>query len=105
MPQQGIEGQTTTRRLQCMKLVIPLLLLCVMALTQVSALSAQNESHRPGEHCCLLCHAGPMQLLEARVLMPRAPVFQVEWLPSHVSFESCSDFRLVRRPSRAPPIV
>jgi hypothetical protein len=105
MLQQGIEGQTTTRRLQYMKLVISLLLLCVMALTQVSAFSAQNESHRPGEHCCMLCHVGPLQLLDTRVLMPEAPVLHVEWLPSHVSFESRSDFRLVRRPSRAPPIV
>ena len=86
-------------------LLVVLLLLCVMAPTQFSALSAQIESHTSGDHCCLLCHVGPLPFLQTSVSAAWAPVFQVVCLAPPAYFETTSDVRLLPSSSRAPPAV
>jgi hypothetical protein len=86
------------------RLLLVLLLLCVTALAQSSAL-ANNESHRAPNHCCLLCHVGPLPFLQTSVSTAWTPVFQVVWLASPATLETISDFQLVPCPSRAPPVV
>jgi hypothetical protein len=93
-----------TREIHCdRRLLVVLLLLCVTMLAQSAALSAQSESHHSPDHCCLLCHVGPLPFLQTSVTSALAPVFQVVWLapPAHV--ETTSDVRLVPSSSRAPP--
>jgi len=46
------------------RLVVVLLLLCATVLAQSSALAAQSESHHSPDHCCLLCHTGPLPFLQ-----------------------------------------
>ena len=85
-----------TREIHCdRRLLVVLLLLCVTVLAQSSALSAQSESHRSPDHCCLLCHVGPLPFLQTSVSAAWAPVFQVVWLAPPRNFETTSDFRLV----------
>ena len=95
-----------TRQIHCdRRLLSVLLLLCVTMLAQSSALPAQTESHHSPDHCCLLCHVGPLPFLQTRATTLLAPVFQVVWLtpPAHV--ETPSDERLVASSSRAPPAL
>ena len=87
------------------RLVVVLLLLCVTVLAQSSALSAERESHHSPDHCCLLCHVGPLPFVQTRVSAALEPVFQVVWLALPARFETTSDLRLVPFPSRAPPVV
>jgi hypothetical protein len=87
------------------RLPIVLALLCVTMLAQSSTLLAQSQSHHSPDHCCLLCHKGPLPFLQTSVSAALAPVFQVVWLSPPAHFETTSDVRLVPSPSRAPPAV
>ena len=87
------------------RLWIVLLLLCVTVLAQSSALSAQSESHHAQDHCCLLCHVGPLPFLQTSVSATLAPVFQVVWLAPPARVEATADVLVVPRASRAPPSV
>jgi hypothetical protein len=95
-----------TREIHCdRRLLVVLLLLCATLLAQSSALSAQSESHHSPDHCCLLCHVGPLPFLQTSVTAALTPVLQVVWLAPPAHFETTSDVRLVPSPSRAPPTV
>ena len=87
------------------RLWIILLLLCVTVLAQSSALSAQSESHHAADHCCLLCHVGPLPFLQTSVSATLAPVFQVVWLAPPASVEITPDVLILPSASRAPPSV
>ena len=87
------------------RLWIVLLLLCVTVLAQSSALSSQSEQHHSPDHCCLLCHVGPLPFLQVRASTVIAPVFQVVWMAPTAYIEAASDVLLVPRASRAPPSV
>ena len=92
------------RRAHCdRRLLTVLLLLCAMVVAQSAALSEQSKSHQSTDHCCLLCHVGPLPFLQTSVSAALAPVFQVVWLapPSHA--EGTLDAPLVPNSSRAPP--
>jgi hypothetical protein len=95
-----------TREIHCdRRLLVVLLLLCLTMVAQSSALSAQSESHHSPDHCCLLCHVGPLPFLQTSVAAVLAPVFQVVWLAPLAHFDTPSDILLVPTSSRAPPAV
>jgi hypothetical protein len=85
------------------RLLFVFLLLCVTMLAQSSALSAQSETHHSPDHCCLLCHVGPLPFVQTSVTAVLAPVLQVVWLAPPAHLETTSDIRVVPSPSRAPP--
>jgi hypothetical protein len=95
-----------TRRFQPdRRILLVLFLLCLMVSAQFSALSAQSQPHQPTDHCCLLCHVGPMVFLQTSVSGLAAPVFQVVWLAPLPQVEATPDVLLVPRSSRAPPVL
>jgi hypothetical protein len=95
-----------TRAIHCdRRLLVVLLLLCVMVLAQSSAVSAERESHHSPDHCCLLCHVGPLPFLQTSVSATLAPLFRVVWLAPPVQIVTTADVRPVPSPSRAPPAV
>ena len=85
--------------------MVVLLLLCAMVVAQSAALSEQSKSHQPTDHCCLLCHVGPLPFLQHSVSAVLAPVFQMVWLAPPAHFETTSDVLVVPSPSRSPPAV
>lgn len=85
------------------KLRLILLLLCVVVLAQSSALSAQSRLHQSTDHCCLLCHTGPLPFLQTSTSAALAPDFQVVWQSPPAPFETISDIQVIPSPSRAPP--
>src|SRR5581483_7644913 len=57
-----------------------LLVLCLLALAQVSAFASANEQHHSQDHCCLLCHVGPLPFLQTNVSAVVMPLLASVWL-------------------------
>jgi hypothetical protein len=86
------------------RLIIVLLMLCAMVLVQSAALSTQNASHHSGDHCCLLCHVGPLPFVETSVAAAAVPVLPVTRVVPAAKFQDAHDVLLPTRSSRAPPV-
>src|SRR5450755_2810758 len=58
-----------------------------MLMGQSLALASQEESHHATDHCCLLCHAGPLPFLQTTVAATRrcCPLASRAVLPPHNS--------------------
>ena len=85
------------------KALFVVLLLCVTCLVQFGALLGERESHHSSDHCCLLCHVGPLQFLETSQTPVVAPVFEVVWLTPDLEAAQAHDVQLPASPARAPP--
>ena len=85
------------------KALFIVLLLCVTGVAQFSALLSEPETHHASDHCCRLCHAGPLQFLQASASAGLAPVFDVVWMTPAVEVAMAHDVRLSASPARAPP--
>ena len=81
------------------------LLLCMTGIAQFAALVAEPETHHASDHCCLRCHAGPLQFLEASASAGLAPVFEVVWRTPAAEVATTHDVQLPASPARAPPAV
>jgi hypothetical protein len=87
------------------KALFVILLLCVTGVAQFAALVGEPESHHSADHCCLLCHMGPLHFLEASASAGLAPVFAVVWLTPATESATAHDVQLPSSPARAPPAV
>jgi hypothetical protein len=87
------------------KALFIVLLLCVTGAAQFAALVGEPESHHASDHCCLLCHMGPLQFVETSVAVGLAPVFAVVWLTPATEVAMVHDVQLPFSPARAPPAV
>jgi len=80
-----------------------LLLLSLTLLGQSFALASQDESHHAPDHCCLLCHVGPLPFLQTTVSATVTPVFRIAWLAPNPNFEPAHQGPLAPSSSRGPP--
>lgn len=78
-------------------------LLCATAYVQGAAFESAPEHHHSPDHCCLLCHIGPLPFLQASTCATAAPAVPVEWLVSNPNSESVHDILLAPSSSRGPP--
>jgi hypothetical protein len=85
------------------KALLIVLLLCVTGVAQFAALVGEPESHHSADHCCLLCHMGPLHFLQASPSAGLAPVFAVIWLTPAADEASAHDVQLPSSLARAPP--
>jgi hypothetical protein len=83
--------------------VTVLLLACLMLMGQSLALASQEESHHAADHCCLLCHAGPLPILQTTATATVTPVFLVAWLAPVPDFEPAHQVLSSASSSRGPP--
>jgi len=83
--------------------VLVLLLVCLTLLGQSLTLASQEESHHGPDHCCLLCHVGPLPFLQTTAAAVVTPVFLVAWLAPDPDFEPAHPTPLFGVPSRGPP--
>ena len=79
------------------------MLVCLILAGQSFALASQDESHHSADHCCLLCHVGPLPFLQASVAATVTPVFLVVWLAAAPDFEPAPQVLLSTSLSRGPP--
>ena len=87
------------------KALFIVLLLCVTGVAQFAALATERETHHASDHCCLLCHVGPLQFLEVSASAALAPVFEVVWLTPGSEGAATHDVQFPTSPARAPPAV
>jgi hypothetical protein len=80
-------------------LLLVLLTLCGQSL----ALTSQEESHHAPDHCCLLCHLGPLPFLQTTVAATLTPIFQAAWLAPTSDFEAAHQMPVFAGSPRAPP--
>jgi len=69
---------------------------------QCHALDAGHESHE-AQHCCVLCHFGPLPLVSAAAPAAPPPLLAVARLEPMVTAEPARDVLLTASSSRAPP--
>jgi len=79
-----------------------LLLMCAVFCAQAASL-AWDHSHQDSQHCCGLCHAGPMPFLQPSVSGVVAPVVAVAWLATPSELGTAPETLLSSGSSRAPP--
>ena len=85
------------------KALFIVLLLCVTGVAQFGALVSEPETHHASDHCCRLCHIGPLQFLQASASAGLAPVFEVVWLIPAAEVATVRGVQLPASPARAPP--
>ena len=85
------------------KVAVVALLLCATVAGQTGSLLAASEHKESEQHCCLLCHMGPLPLVQAAAPVAPTPLLAVAWLEPVPVFESAHDVALTARSSRAPP--
>ena len=95
--QAAPDGQPSGRTL------LILLLVCLTLLGQSLALVSQEESHHASDHCCLLCHVGPLPFVQTAVSATVMPVFLVAWILPAPDFELAHSAQLFASSSRGPP--
>ena len=99
----------TARRSPCVinrgraRTLFVLCLLCLAVWAQSSALALENHAHHSSEHCCLLCHTGPLPFLQTEVSTSAAPVLLVAWVASAAEYHGAPEALVPTRSSRAPP--
>jgi len=79
------------------------LLVCLTLMGQSLALASQGESHHAPDHCCLLCHVGPLPFLQTTVTATVMPIFLVVWLAPAPDFSPAHQVLLSAISSRGPP--
>jgi hypothetical protein len=85
------------------RVVLVLFLLVATVCAQTHALAFEHQHHSSG-HCCLLCHAGPLPLLQSRISAAAvAPVLSTIWLALSGGIETPREALLSAASSRAPP--
>jgi hypothetical protein len=59
---------------------VALLLLFAVVCAQTAWLASDCGHEHSSQHCCGLCHAGPMAFVAPAILFSAAPVSPVEWV-------------------------
>ncbi len=82
---------------------VVVVLLCLVICGQASALALQHHKHGPTEHCCLLCHTGPLPWLQSALPIAAAPLQWAAWFSATYEFEGTYDTLISVSSSRGPP--
>jgi len=101
----GIQDSSDNRRRPDQAGAGILVLVCLTLLGQNLAIAGQQESHHGSDHCCLLCHAGPLPFLQTVIAGRQAPVFAVAWLAPLPDFSPAVQPLLLTISSRGPPVL
>src|SRR5690349_1523840 len=86
------------------RVLLVLFLLCSTVYAQSSALELENGHHHSPEHCCTLCHIGPLPFLQGVASAYVPPVLSVVWLPPSAELDPTHQEFLSQSSSRAPPL-
>jgi len=102
-PQFRYTSADLTRVVQfVVRRALVLALLCGTVAAQSHALDAAHESHE-AQHCCVLCHFGPLPLMQAAAPSAPAPLLAVAWVEPSPGLAPARDVQLATSSSRAPP--
>ena len=85
------------------KFVLVLLIAYGTVSSQAAWLTPEHSHPGEPEHCCGICHAGHLQLVEAAAVIQVLEPARVEWLQSFEESQHEPDALVVSGQSRAPP--
>jgi len=91
------EGKSVSR------LLLTLFVLCVTLAAQSASFAAEQETHHSSQHCCGLCHIGPLPVLPAAIAAVVAPAVSPVWLAATDSADGVREVLASSSASRAPP--
>jgi hypothetical protein len=79
------------------------LLLCAVMCAQTASLASEHAHECSSQHCCALCHAGPLPFVQPVIAAEFLPLLQVVWLQSSFDAGSAHEVLPAVGSSRAPP--
>ena len=85
------------------QLLLIVLLLCATLNAQANSLASEQETHKGSQHCCRLCHMGPVPILAAATVIVAVPTVSGVWITPHRAPDAPRGVLLPAAPSRAPP--
>jgi hypothetical protein len=80
-----------------------LLLLCAMFCVQTASVASEQFHQHSSQHCCGLCHVGPLPFLQPSTVAAIAPIFVPAWLEVQDRSGAPREALLAAGSSRAPP--
>jgi hypothetical protein len=83
--------------------LLVVLFLCALVCTQSALFASEHSYQHSSQHCCGLCHVGPLPLLQPVSSAGFAPIVAVAWLPWSRNFDTPHEALLTAGSSRAPP--
>jgi hypothetical protein len=93
-----VHTRTAARRISLI-----LFLMCAVVCLQTASIASEPFHQHSSQHCCGLCHAGPLPFLQTTVTASVAPVLAQTWLEQSSGLTSAHDVLLAAGSSRAPP--
>jgi len=84
--------------------LLVLLFLCAVITAQAASFASEHAHQHSSQHCCGLCHIGPLPLLQAAATTGFAPIVVVAWLSHSCDFNTPHEVLLASGSSRAPPL-
>jgi hypothetical protein len=102
---QGIYNscQVSMRRQPAAGMFLVLLLLSALICAQATSLLSEQLHQHSSQHCCALCHIGPLPFLQPAVAAYIAPVLAAAWFERSHQLDTPHDIMLTAGYSRAPP--
>ena len=85
------------------KVLFVLVLLCAVVCAQSVSLASEHFHQHSTQHCCGLCHAGPLPLIQPTVTAAFAPVLSMAWMEWSTGLDAPHQILLAAGYSRAPP--
>jgi hypothetical protein len=85
------------------RILFVLLLLCAVVCAQSASLASDYSHRHSSQHCCGLCHAGPLPLIQPTAVSAIAPVLSMAWLEWSLGLDAPHQVLLAAGYSRAPP--
>jgi hypothetical protein len=85
------------------KVLIVLFLVCAVVCAQGASFASGHSHRHSSQHCCSLCHAGPLPLIQPAAASVVAPVLSMAWLEWSSGLDAPRLVLLAAGYSRAPP--
>ena len=83
--------------------ILVVLLLVGTVAAQTRAIVIAGAEHRGAQHCCMLCHAGPMALLPSAPPPSAVPAFRAARLDAAPMYAALYEAEPAAPSTRAPP--
>jgi hypothetical protein len=93
------EGMTTRR------LFLVLLLIGALLCAQAASLASEHSHAHSTQHCCTLCHSGPLPFIQPAMAAGLTPGTSIAWLEWSSGLDAPHDTLLSSGSSRAPPLA
>ena len=82
-----------------------MLFLCALVFAQTASFASEHLHQNSEQHCCGLCHVGPMPLLQPTMSAGCTPMLAVAWISWSPDFDTPREALLIAGSSRAPPLL